>query len=78
MTGYRGRFSIVEVLRVTPEVERSIGANETADKIADIAGQLGARVIAARPEALDLASVERKGWDMVRACREWLEKNADD
>ncbi len=37
MTGYRGRFSIVEVLRVTPEVERSIGANETADKIADAA-----------------------------------------
>lgn len=53
-------------------------SGDTGDKIADIAGQLGARVIAARPEALDLASVERKGWDMVRACREWLEKNADD
>ena len=41
MTGYRGRFSIVEVLRVTPEVERSIGANETADKIADAAERGG-------------------------------------
>jgi type II secretory ATPase GspE/PulE/Tfp pilus assembly ATPase PilB-like protein/CheY-like chemotaxis protein len=34
MTGYRGRFSIVEVLRITPEVERQIGQNATADKIA--------------------------------------------
>ncbi|MGD2136361.1 MAG: type II/IV secretion system protein [Gemmatimonadales bacterium] len=41
MTGYRGRFSIVEVLPVTPEVERVIGANETADKIADAARRGG-------------------------------------
>jgi type II secretory ATPase GspE/PulE/Tfp pilus assembly ATPase PilB-like protein/CheY-like chemotaxis protein len=34
MTGFRGRFSIVEVLRITPEVERQIGQNATADKIA--------------------------------------------
>jgi len=34
MTGYRGRFSIVEVLRITAEVERQIGQNATADKIA--------------------------------------------
>jgi type II secretory ATPase GspE/PulE/Tfp pilus assembly ATPase PilB-like protein/ActR/RegA family two-component response regulator len=34
MTGYRGRFSIVEVLTVTPELERRIGAGETADRIA--------------------------------------------
>jgi type II secretory ATPase GspE/PulE/Tfp pilus assembly ATPase PilB-like protein/ActR/RegA family two-component response regulator len=34
MTGYRGRFSIVEVLTVTPEVERRIGGGETADRIA--------------------------------------------
>jgi type II secretory ATPase GspE/PulE/Tfp pilus assembly ATPase PilB-like protein/ActR/RegA family two-component response regulator len=33
MTGYRGRFSICEVLTMTPEVERSIGAGETADRI---------------------------------------------
>jgi type II secretory ATPase GspE/PulE/Tfp pilus assembly ATPase PilB-like protein/ActR/RegA family two-component response regulator len=37
MTGYRGRFSIVEVLTVTPEVERLIGAGATADKIAEVA-----------------------------------------
>ncbi|NIM48293.1 MAG: response regulator [Gemmatimonadales bacterium] len=43
MTGYRGRFCIVEVLSVTPEVERSIGANETADKIADVARRGGMR-----------------------------------
>src|SRR5881296_373033 len=34
MTGYRGRFSILEVLTVTPEVERRIAAGETADHIA--------------------------------------------
>ena len=34
MTGYRGRFSIVEVLVVTPDVERAIAAGETTDKVA--------------------------------------------
>jgi type II secretory ATPase GspE/PulE/Tfp pilus assembly ATPase PilB-like protein len=34
MTGYRGRFSVVEVLTITPEVERRIAAGETADQIA--------------------------------------------
>src|SRR5881409_1721457 len=34
MTGYRGRFSILEVLTVTPEVERRIAAGETAEHIA--------------------------------------------
>lgn len=53
-------------------------SGDTADKIADIAGQCGARVVAGRPEALDLAIIERKGWDMVRACREWLEKHRND
>jgi CheY-like chemotaxis protein len=33
MTGYRGRFSIMEILTVTPEVERRIASGETADKI---------------------------------------------
>lgn len=47
----------------------------TFDKIVDIAGQYGAQVIRERPEALDLAPIERRGWDMVRACREWLEKH---
>jgi type II secretory ATPase GspE/PulE/Tfp pilus assembly ATPase PilB-like protein/CheY-like chemotaxis protein len=41
MTGYRGRFSIMEILKVTPEVERVIGAAETADKIADAARRGG-------------------------------------
>ncbi len=41
MTGYRGRFSIVEVLTVTPEVERAIGSGATADKIADAARAAG-------------------------------------
>jgi type II secretory ATPase GspE/PulE/Tfp pilus assembly ATPase PilB-like protein len=45
MTGYRGRFSIVEVLRVTPEVERTIGANETADRIADVAQRGGMKTL---------------------------------
>jgi type II secretory ATPase GspE/PulE/Tfp pilus assembly ATPase PilB-like protein len=43
MTGYRGRFSIVEVLTVTPDVERVIGSGATADKIADAARAAGMR-----------------------------------
>ncbi|HEX9582154.1 MAG TPA: type II/IV secretion system protein [Gemmatimonadales bacterium] len=45
MTGYRGRFSIVEVLTVTPEVERRIGANETADRISDAARASGMKTM---------------------------------
>lgn len=45
MTGYRGRFSIMEILKVTGEVERAIAANETADRIADIAGRHGMRLL---------------------------------
>jgi len=41
MTGYRGRFSIVEVLTVTPDVERIIGSGATADKIAEAARSFG-------------------------------------
>jgi type II secretory ATPase GspE/PulE/Tfp pilus assembly ATPase PilB-like protein/CheY-like chemotaxis protein len=40
MTGFRGRFSIVEVMAITQELERVIGAGETADKIA-AAGRRG-------------------------------------
>jgi type II secretory ATPase GspE/PulE/Tfp pilus assembly ATPase PilB-like protein/ActR/RegA family two-component response regulator len=43
MTGYRGRFSIVEVLTVTPEVERVIGSGATADRIAEAASRAGMR-----------------------------------
>lgn len=53
-------------------------SGDTVDKIADIAGQHGARLIRVRPEALDLARIERRGWDMARACREWLEKHRND
>jgi type II secretory ATPase GspE/PulE/Tfp pilus assembly ATPase PilB-like protein/CheY-like chemotaxis protein len=41
MTGYLGRFSILEVLTVTPEVERRIAAGETANRIADAARRAG-------------------------------------
>ncbi len=41
MTGYRGRFSIVEVLTVTPEVERRIASGETAEQIATAARRSG-------------------------------------
>ena len=36
-TGYRGRFSIVEVLTMNAEIERRIGQGATADQIADAA-----------------------------------------
>src|SRR2546421_11627048 len=41
MTGYRSRFSIVEVLTVTAEVERRIAAGETAEHIAGAARRGG-------------------------------------
>jgi type II secretory ATPase GspE/PulE/Tfp pilus assembly ATPase PilB-like protein/CheY-like chemotaxis protein len=37
MTGYRGRFSVVEVLTMNLEMERLIGAGATAEKIAQAA-----------------------------------------
>jgi type II secretory ATPase GspE/PulE/Tfp pilus assembly ATPase PilB-like protein/ActR/RegA family two-component response regulator len=45
MTGFRGRFSIVEVLRITPEVERQIGQNATADKIAEAGRASGMKTL---------------------------------
>jgi type II secretory ATPase GspE/PulE/Tfp pilus assembly ATPase PilB-like protein len=41
MTGYRGRFSIVEVLSVTAEVERRIASGEPAEQIAAAARRSG-------------------------------------
>src|SRR5437867_3189173 len=41
MTGYRGRFSILEILTMTPELERLIAAGEVADRIADAAQRGG-------------------------------------
>jgi type II secretory ATPase GspE/PulE/Tfp pilus assembly ATPase PilB-like protein/CheY-like chemotaxis protein len=43
MTGYRGRFSIVEVLTMNPELERRIGDGATAEKIAEAAREAGMR-----------------------------------
>jgi len=43
MTGYRGRFSIVEVLTITPEVEKVISSGATADKIAEAGRVAGMR-----------------------------------
>jgi type II secretory ATPase GspE/PulE/Tfp pilus assembly ATPase PilB-like protein/CheY-like chemotaxis protein len=43
MTGYRGRFSIVEVLTITPDVEKIIGSGAQADKIAEAARAAGMR-----------------------------------
>jgi CheY-like chemotaxis protein len=44
-TGYRGRFSIVEILLMTPELERLIGANAMADEIAEVAQAEGMRTL---------------------------------
>jgi type II secretory ATPase GspE/PulE/Tfp pilus assembly ATPase PilB-like protein/ActR/RegA family two-component response regulator len=41
MTGYRGRFSIVEVLTMNPQLERAIGQGGTADQIAQHARDYG-------------------------------------
>ena len=43
MTGYRGRFSIVEVLTMNSELERRIGEGSTADLIAEAAHAIGMR-----------------------------------
>lgn len=45
MTGYLGRFSIIEVLHVGPEVERRIAAGQTADRIADAARRAGMKTL---------------------------------
>src|SRR5438046_1719873 len=41
MTGYRGRFGIIEVLTVSADVERRIAAGETAEHIAGAARRSG-------------------------------------
>jgi type II secretory ATPase GspE/PulE/Tfp pilus assembly ATPase PilB-like protein/ActR/RegA family two-component response regulator len=42
-TGYRGRFSIVEVLTVSPDIERRIGEGATAEQLARVARLAGMR-----------------------------------
>src|SRR5438477_2361220 len=41
MTGYRSRFSILEILTMNPELERRIAAGEPADRIAEAARRTG-------------------------------------
>ena len=43
MTGYRGRFSIVEIVNITSEIEKLVGAGATADRIAEAARSDGMR-----------------------------------
>jgi type II secretory ATPase GspE/PulE/Tfp pilus assembly ATPase PilB-like protein/CheY-like chemotaxis protein len=43
MTGYRGRFSIVEVLTMSPDLERRIADGASAEKIAEAARAAGMR-----------------------------------
>jgi type II secretory ATPase GspE/PulE/Tfp pilus assembly ATPase PilB-like protein/CheY-like chemotaxis protein len=43
MTGYRGRFSIVEVLVMTPELERLIVSGATADRVEELGRKNGMR-----------------------------------
>jgi type II secretory ATPase GspE/PulE/Tfp pilus assembly ATPase PilB-like protein/ActR/RegA family two-component response regulator len=45
MTGYRGRFSILEVLTMSAELERRIAAGETADKIAAAGRRAGMKFL---------------------------------
>jgi CheY-like chemotaxis protein/Tfp pilus assembly ATPase PilU len=45
MTGYRGRFSIIEVLKVTREIERHINAGAPASKITAIAKKDGMKTM---------------------------------
>jgi type II secretory ATPase GspE/PulE/Tfp pilus assembly ATPase PilB-like protein/ActR/RegA family two-component response regulator len=41
MTGYRGRFSIVQVLTMTPDVERVVGSGAPPDRITEAAHAAG-------------------------------------
>jgi len=44
-TGYRGRFSIVELLEMTPDLERLVGSNATAHGIAEMARANGMQTL---------------------------------
>ena len=45
MTGYRGRFCIIEVLPVTREIERRISAGDNASRIRELAMQEGMKTM---------------------------------
>ncbi len=42
-TGYRGRLALTEVLVMSPELERRVAANETAERLAEAAREAGMR-----------------------------------
>ena len=44
-TGYRGRFSVVEILEMTPEIERAVGGGGRAERIASLARANGMRTL---------------------------------
>jgi type II secretory ATPase GspE/PulE/Tfp pilus assembly ATPase PilB-like protein/CheY-like chemotaxis protein len=44
-TGYRGRFSIVEILEMSTELERLVGTNATANRIAEAAREAGMQTL---------------------------------
>ena len=44
-TGYRGRFSVVEILEMTPEIERAVGGGGRAERIASLARKNGMRTL---------------------------------
>ena len=45
MTGFRGRFSVVEVMQMTPELERRIGVGAPPDQLAEAARMGGMKTL---------------------------------
>ena len=45
MTGYRGRFSIVQVLTMNPELEHLVGKGTTADRLTEVAAAAGMHLL---------------------------------
>ena len=67
MTGYRGRFSIVEVLTMNPEIERrDRGAGATADRIAEAARQAGHEVAVGERAACTCSTARRRIEELLR------------
>jgi type II secretory ATPase GspE/PulE/Tfp pilus assembly ATPase PilB-like protein/CheY-like chemotaxis protein len=63
MTGYRGRFAILEILVMTPELERLVSKGATADQIAQAARAGGMKMLfdsGLRHVLLGETSIERR------------------
>ncbi|MEO6068716.1 MAG: type II/IV secretion system protein [Gemmatimonadota bacterium] len=45
MTGFRGRFSVVEIMPMTPELEQKIGSNAPPDQLAEAARNGGMKTL---------------------------------